>query len=81
MNPGNGKVHLSCAVRCIEGGIPPMIRYIEDNKEKFAILFNTNGKPANTEVINFIGLSVKIKSRTSQYLNWEIITIQQLDKN
>jgi nitrite reductase/ring-hydroxylating ferredoxin subunit/DMSO/TMAO reductase YedYZ heme-binding membrane subunit len=81
MNPGNGKVHLSCAVRCIEGGIPPMIRYIEDNKEKFAILFNTNGKTANTEVINFIGLPIKIKGRTSQYLNWEIITIEQIDRN
>ncbi len=23
MNPGNGKVHRGCAVRCISGGIPP----------------------------------------------------------
>src|SRR5579872_3604035 len=23
MNPGNGKVHRDCAVRCISGGIPP----------------------------------------------------------
>jgi hypothetical protein len=23
MNPGNGKVHRACAVRCISGGIPP----------------------------------------------------------
>src|SRR5437899_10500981 len=24
MNPGNGKVHRDCAVRCISGGIPPV---------------------------------------------------------
>jgi hypothetical protein len=24
MNPGNGKVHLDCAVRCLSGGIPPV---------------------------------------------------------
>ena len=23
MNPGNGKVHRDCAVRCLSGGIPP----------------------------------------------------------
>jgi hypothetical protein len=25
MNPGNGKVHRDCAVRCISGGIPPAL--------------------------------------------------------
>jgi hypothetical protein len=24
MNPGNGKVHRDCAVRCMSGGIPPV---------------------------------------------------------
>ena len=24
MNPGSGKVHRDCAVRCISGGIPPI---------------------------------------------------------
>ena len=24
MNPGNGKVHRDCAVRCLSGGIPPI---------------------------------------------------------
>ncbi len=24
MNPGNGKVHRDCAVRCLSGGIPPV---------------------------------------------------------
>lgn len=26
MNPGNGKVHRDCAVRCLSGGIPPFSR-------------------------------------------------------
>jgi hypothetical protein len=25
MNPGSGKVHRDCAVRCISGGVPPVL--------------------------------------------------------
>jgi hypothetical protein len=25
MNPGNGKVHRDCAVRCLSGGLPPAL--------------------------------------------------------
>ena len=35
MNPGSGKVHRDCAVRCISGGIPPIF-----------VTNNFNGSPA-----------------------------------
>ena len=36
MNPGSGKVHRDCAVRCLSGGIPPTL-----------VTNNYNGSPAN----------------------------------
>lgn len=80
MNPGNGKVHLSCAVRCIEGGIIPMLRYEDEKGEHFALLHNPKGEPANDLVKNFIGLPVQITALSQKYLNWEIFTIQSLKR-
>ena len=41
MNPGNGKVHRDCAVRCISGGIPPIFVTL-DGEEQF-LLVGANG--------------------------------------
>ena len=38
MKPGHGKPHRSCAVRCISGGIPPVLK-IENKKGKKIIAF------------------------------------------
>jgi hypothetical protein len=46
MNPGNGKVHRDCAVRCLSGGIPPIFT-TNDFRGIPAILLLTDevGKP------------------------------------
>jgi hypothetical protein len=37
MNPGNGKVHRDCAVRCMSGGIPPIFITL-DGEEQFLLV-------------------------------------------
>jgi nitrite reductase/ring-hydroxylating ferredoxin subunit/DMSO/TMAO reductase YedYZ heme-binding membrane subunit len=81
MNPGYGKPHLSCAVRCISGGIMPVLRYSENGKEQFAVLLSATGKPVNEQVLAVIGLPVKITGKLSDMNNWQILNIFSLQAN
>jgi len=40
MNPGRGKVHRDCAVRCISGGVPPALLLRDANGNRRAILIS-----------------------------------------
>ena len=81
MNPGYGKPHLSCAVRCISGGIMPVLKYTENGKEQFAVLLSATGKPVNKQVLSVIGLPVKITGKLSSMNNWQIFNIFSLQAN
>jgi hypothetical protein len=44
MNPGSGKVHRDCAVRCLSGGVPPVL--IEENEpNRLFLLTDANANP------------------------------------
>ena len=60
MNPGQGKTHLSCAARCIIGGIMSVLKYEVNNQSKYALLVGLHGEKINNEVLNFIGVSAEI---------------------
>jgi len=45
MNPGSGKVHLDCAVRCLSGGIPPAF-VVADLRGRPAVLLLTGPQRA-----------------------------------
>jgi methionine sulfoxide reductase heme-binding subunit len=75
MNPGQGKPHLSCAARCISGGIMPVLKYEENNQNKYAVLVGLNGEKINDDVLNFIGVPVEIKGDLSSMDNWGILKI------
>ncbi len=81
MNPGSGKPHLSCAVRCIDGGIMPVIKYQANGIEQFALLLSETGTPVNNQVLPFIGLPVKVVGKLSSYNNWHILYISSLETN
>ncbi len=73
MNPGQGKPHLSCAVRCISGGIMPVLKYQEGNKTRYAVLVGMNGEKINMALLNRIGLPVEVKGNLSTMGNWDIL--------
>src|SRR5262249_34230834 len=62
MNPGNGKVHRDCAVRCISGGIPPAF-LVRDANGQTATLLLVNWKP---DVLNHIAEPITIRGRLSR---------------
>lgn len=75
MNPGQGKPHLSCAARCISGGIMPVLKYEVNNQNKYAVLVGLSGEKINIDVLNFIGVPVEIKGNLSAMDGWGILKI------
>lgn len=56
MKPGKGKIHRSCAVRCISGGIPPVFATTDGNNvAQYFLLTDLDGKPINDQILSYVG--------------------------
>jgi hypothetical protein len=62
MNPGAGKVHRDCAVRCISGGIPPAF-LVRDSSGNTVTLLLANWK---RELLDHVAEPVTIRGRLSR---------------
>ncbi|HEX4950103.1 MAG TPA: hypothetical protein VFZ34_25785 [Blastocatellia bacterium] len=61
MNPGETKVHRECAVRCISGGIPPMLVARDVAGNTIALqLVSSSGAPVNQAVLDLVAEPVQI---------------------
>jgi len=68
MNPGNGKVHRDCAVRCLSGGIPPIFA-TNDFRGLPATLLLTDeaGKPLPKQAfLNLVAQPVRVRGKVLQ---------------
>lgn len=78
MKPGEGKVHKSCAIRCISGGIPPVLRHETGNQAapyKYYLLVDETGKTINQEVLPFVAEQVAIDGNARSFASWDILYI------
>jgi hypothetical protein len=64
MNPGQGKTHLACAVRCLSGGLTPLF-VVEDStgREQHLILTEGNGGPMARKRLTSVGRRVTLSGR------------------
>ncbi len=70
MNPGEGKPHKECAVRCISGDVPPI--FVVKNSEGVAsyfLLVSHEGKTVNQEILPLVADPVQITGEVIQYEN------------
>ena len=87
MKPGKGKIHRSCAVLCISGGIPPVFVSDQEIKgSKYLLLTDMNGYPVNNEILEYIGKSIEIKGIIEQNEDWLLFkidpkTIKELEQS
>ena len=68
MNPGNGKVHRDCAVRCLSGGIPPVFA-TNDFRGDPAILalMDADGEPLPKQAfLHLVAQPVQVHGRVMQ---------------
>jgi hypothetical protein len=78
MKPGEGKVHKDCAIRCIAGGIPPVIKTTTKDGEVDYILLTSQQADINSIVLDHIAEPVEIKGKLSNYHNWRILDVMLL---
>jgi hypothetical protein len=61
MNPGGLTPHRACAIRCISGGIPPVLLVRQSNGPAlYLLLVSRDGKPVNKQVLNLVAEPVSI---------------------
>jgi hypothetical protein len=61
MNPGQLATHRACAIRCISGGIPPVLLVRQTNGPAlYLLLVSRDGKPVNKQVLNLVAEPVEI---------------------
>ena len=61
MNPGQLTPHRACAIRCISGGIPPVLLVRRTNGPAlYFLLVSRDGKPVNKQVLNMVAEPVEI---------------------
>jgi len=76
MKPGRGKIHRSCAVRCIAGGIPPVfVNQNEKGEETYYLLTDRNDQPINQEVLGYIGKLAEVQGEVEQLEDWNILKV------
>ena len=74
MKPGEGKVHRDCAIRCILGGIPPVLHVQNDKGESnYYLIVGPNGEKMNEAVQDFVAEPVSIQARVVQQDDWIIL--------
>ena len=61
MNPGQLTPHRACAIRCISGGVPPVLLVRQrDGPAIYLLLVSADGKPVNKQVLNLVAEPVEI---------------------
>src|SRR5580765_5971199 len=61
MNPGQLTPHRACAIRCISGGVPPVLLVRQkDGPTIYLLLVSGDGKPVNKQVLNMVAEPIEI---------------------
>ena len=75
MKPAEGKIHKSCAIRCISGGIPPIFRTKSNNSNQYYILLDEAGQAINKQVLPFVAEQISVTGKTNKFSNWDVLYV------
>lgn len=75
MKPSSGKIHKSCAIRCISGGIPPVLKVKNKESNSYYILYGLDKKPVNQRILDYVAEPVEVQGRFERMDNWFILYI------
>ncbi len=75
MNPGNLKTHRACAIRCISGGIPPVLLVRRnEGPPAFFHLTGSNGEAINDQILDKVAEPVRVRGQIET--RGEVITLK-----
>ena len=64
MNPGERTVHRDCAIRCLSGGVPPMLAYAsEGGRRDLAVLVDASGRLLHDSLHDHAGRPLVARGR------------------
>jgi hypothetical protein len=76
MKPGEGKPHKDCAIRCISGGIPPVLKVMDaEGRENYYLLLGKNGEKLNSAIRDFVAEPVMIHARAVLFNDWVVLYV------
>ncbi|MGB1242215.1 MAG: hypothetical protein ACPG49_06820 [Chitinophagales bacterium] len=76
MKPGEGKIHRSCAIRCISGGIPPVLRMQdEEGSYSYSLLLGSKGENINQEVLDYVASPIEVSGELSKVDDWLLLRV------
>ena len=74
MNPGQLLPHRACAIRCISGGVPPVLLVRQkDGPAIYLLLVSADGKPVNQQVLDLVAEPVQITGEVERQGDWLIL--------
>ena len=74
MNPGQLIPHRACAIRCISGGIPPVLLVRQkEGPPAYFLLISADGTPVNEQVLDLIAEPVEITGEVERQANLFIL--------
>lgn len=77
MNPAEGKVHKSTAIRSIESGIPPVLRIQKDGRNNYYILQDKTDENFVQYLSPYIAQEVEIAGETFYQNGWNVLTFKK----
>ena len=77
MKPGNLKTHRACAIRCISGGVPPVL-LVRDSLDRAVYLFivGPEGEAINREILPLVGLPVEMEGEVERHSSQLVLKVK-----
>ncbi len=76
MKPGEGKSHKDCAIRCILGGMPPVLKVTdEEGKQNYYLIVGAKGEKMNKAVKDFVASPVELHAKAVVYDDWVVLYV------
>ena len=82
MKPGDGKVHKSCAIRCISGGIPPVLGVqVASEKYEYYLITDKNNRDLSQLILPVVSEKITLSGEKRTQNGWNILTVDYSDFN
>ena len=80
MNPAFKAVHRSCAIRCISGGMPPLLAIRENGVfVDYYFVHGAQMEAINKQILPYVGVPVKLTGTIATYDDWKSMVIDPDD--
>ena len=77
MKPGHGKPHRDCAIRCIAGGMDPVLWVRNEKGEaNYYLIVDSEGKKMNEQLKDYIAEPVSLTAHAMQFNDWVILYVK-----